>query len=233
MSSSVSTDRGMVIISQVYPQGQDTLPAFAPQTQSVLPASHFPQMSSSLKRFQKGEPKALGVVQIMVGQLILILGVFMIFQRSLSVYTGVPFWGPMAYITSGALSIAADKKLKPSLVKAALSMNIVSAVGAGISIIVNFLQILFDHSYYTTEFNFKAITGSALILSVLEFCVAISSSVYGCKAVCNSDPAPVIVIQYTAQPQPVTQNASDTQYQLVSNTDVSSIPKIPPPAYAE
>ncbi|XP_015192219.1 membrane-spanning 4-domains subfamily A member 4D-like isoform X2 [Lepisosteus oculatus] len=194
MSSSVSTDRGMVIISQVYPQGQDTLPAFAPQTQSVLPASHFPQMSSSLKRFQKGEPKALGVVQIMVGQLILILGVFMIFQRSLSVYTGVPFWGPMAYITSGALSIAADKKLKPSLVKAALSMNIVSAVGAGISIIVNFLQILFDHSYYTT---------------------------------------PVIVIQYTAQPQPVTQNASDTQYQLVSNTDVSSIPKIPPPAYAE
>uniref|UniRef100_W5MRD5 Uncharacterized protein n=1 Tax=Lepisosteus oculatus TaxID=7918 RepID=W5MRD5_LEPOC len=193
MSSSVSTDRGMVIISQVYPQGQDTLPAFAPQTQSVLPASHFPQMSSSLKRFQKGEPKALGVVQIMVGQLILILGVFMIFQRSLSVYTGVPFWGPMAYITSGALSIAADKKLKPSLVKAALSMNIVSAVGAGISIIVNFLQILFDHSYYTTLIHLQfdshpAITGSALILSVLEFCVAISSSVYGCKAVCNSDP---------------------------------------------
>ncbi|MBN3319514.1 M4A4A protein, partial [Atractosteus spatula] len=198
MSSSVSTDRGMVIISQVYPQGQDTLPAFAPQTQSVLPASHFPQMSSSLKKFQKGEPKALGVVQIMVGQFILILGVFMIFQRSVSVLTGVPFWGPMAYITSGALSIAADKKLKPSL-----------------------------------DFHFKAITGSALILSVLEFCVAISSSVYGCKAVCNSDPAPVIVIQYTAQPQPVTQNASDTQYQLVSNTDVSSIPKIPPPAYAE
>nr|XP_015192220.1 PREDICTED: membrane-spanning 4-domains subfamily A member 4D-like [Lepisosteus oculatus] len=152
MSSSVSTDRGMVIISQVYPQGQDTLPAFAPQTQSMLPASHFPQMSSSLKKFQKGEPKALGVVQIMLGQIILILGVLMTFKRSGSMNTASSFWGSIVYIISGAFTIAADK-LKPSLISASLSTNVVSAVSAGFAIITNCIELHLQPHYSSAAYH--------------------------------------------------------------------------------
>ncbi|XP_066577715.1 uncharacterized protein LOC136767676 isoform X5 [Amia ocellicauda] len=72
-----------------------------------------------------------------------------------------------------------------------------------------------------------------LFSSILEFCVAISVSAFGCKAVCNGSPAPVIVIQYGANSQPATQPSNPPGYQLAPDTEQDAFPKTPPPQYTE
>ncbi|XP_017548368.2 membrane-spanning 4-domains subfamily A member 12-like [Pygocentrus nattereri] len=87
-----------------------------------------------LVKFLKGEPKALGTVQIMIG-LFTILSAFVVITSAF-VGSGISFWGALIYISTGSLTIAAENKLNPCLVKASLGMNVISAVTAGIAIFI-------------------------------------------------------------------------------------------------
>ncbi|XP_066577717.1 membrane-spanning 4-domains subfamily A member 15 isoform X2 [Amia ocellicauda] len=147
MLTSVPTNGGMVIITQMCPQGPSAVPTGAPQAESVLPHNYTSPRDASLKRFVKGEPTALGVVQIMIGLFFIGLGVVTLQERFI---VGVPIWTGAMHIVSGALSIAGEKRKKNNicLIKAALSMNIVSAVAAGIAIIINATDLAIQNYYH-------------------------------------------------------------------------------------
>ncbi|XP_066577716.1 membrane-spanning 4-domains subfamily A member 4D isoform X1 [Amia ocellicauda] len=233
MLTSVPTNGGMVIITQMCPQGPSAVPTGAPQAESVLPHNYTSPRDASLKRFVKGEPTALGVVQIMIGLFFIGLGVVTLQERFI---VGVPIWTGAMHIVSGALSIAGEKRKKNNicLIKAALSMNIVSAVAAGIAIIINATDLAIQNYYHYRHNNlYMVAVWVILFFSILEFCVAISVSAFGCKAVCDGNTTPVIVIQYGANPQPATQPSNDPGYQLAPDTEQDTFPKTPPPQYTE
>ncbi|GAA6075887.1 membrane-spanning 4-domains subfamily A member 4A-like isoform X1 [Tachysurus ichikawai] len=90
--------------------------------------------------FLKGEPKAVGTVQIMIGSLTFLLGIVL---TSLVSYP----W-PSVFISSGALSVATAKNHNPCMVNASLGMNVFSAVVAGVFIVLFLLDTSFWLSYF-------------------------------------------------------------------------------------
>ncbi|CAM4572986.1 unnamed protein product [Leuciscus chuanchicus] len=159
MSSTVIPTNSSTLIIQFQAPGQ-TAPAtvYVPQTASA------PQ---GLQAFLKGQPKALGTVQIMIGLLILLLGVSTVRAYSTFFFDGIPYWVSLIYIISGSLCIAAENKLhgKASsslcLVKASLGMNILSALTAGISIIILSLELsrYIPYCYRYDCYNYKRTHG--------------------------------------------------------------------------
>ncbi|XP_005998396.1 membrane-spanning 4-domains subfamily A member 4A-like [Latimeria chalumnae] len=214
MTSTVSTAGGMVVISQVIPQGDL---ANIQATAASVANSNF-RVTEHLQKFLKGEPKALGVTQILTGIITIILGIILVCTPlcSFPALVGAPFWSGIFFITSGSLSVASANKPKVTLVKATLGMNIISAVFAGITIILYMFDFDYIWSYHCSNFQENSYyyyetctvakvlcTGSKailLILSLLEFAVSISVSAFSCKGVCyENTPNTVIYIQNTHQ----------------------------------
>ncbi|KAJ8354666.1 hypothetical protein SKAU_G00222330 [Synaphobranchus kaupii] len=211
-----STANGFVVVTQMYPQQGDTA---APVICTI------PQASSVLGKFLKGDPKALGTVQIIIGMMYILLGIVMtIYADSIGVFSGIVFWGAFIYISSGALTVAANNKLNKCLVKGALVMNIFSTITAGLAIIIFSLDFVIDFSYYfcydyhysSTGMNtnmcehlwrkLKArsngITGVLLAFSILEFLISICVSAFACRAVCDCSSVQVVFIPHQSNVPP-------------------------------
>nr|XP_055054024.1 membrane-spanning 4-domains subfamily A member 15-like [Misgurnus anguillicaudatus] len=139
MSSQVITADNAKIVIQINPQvakGQDKSETYA---------------NTPLKRFLKVQPKSLGIVQIMIGVVTFLVGIVLtttIHYFVIIVITGVTYWGSLIYIIAGSLSVAAENKLNPCLVKASIGMNVVSAATAGIAIILMSMRLAFTPFYY-------------------------------------------------------------------------------------
>uniref|UniRef100_A0A671DRX0 Membrane spanning 4-domains A4A n=1 Tax=Rhinolophus ferrumequinum TaxID=59479 RepID=A0A671DRX0_RHIFE len=116
-----------------------------------------------IEKFLKGEPKVLGVVQVLIALMNFSLGLITIcvsvpyvhhpLTDTFLMYSGYTVWGSVMFIISGSLSIAAGTR---------------TTKGLGMDIIV-------------------------LILSMLEFCIAVSLSSFGCKVLC-CNPGGVVFI---------------------------------------
>ncbi|KAG9277429.1 membrane-spanning 4-domains subfamily A member 4A-like [Astyanax mexicanus] len=156
-------------------------------------------------KFLKGDPKALGVVQIMIGIITFMLGIVSaVFFYTASKVIGVMFWGAVLYMVSGGLSVDASKKAHGCVVKGSLVMNVFSAVAAGIAIIVMVVDIAIANPcyryYYYSRPNedlcglWYGIAGIQLVLAVLEFIISICTSAFACKATCCNDPTQVMFV---------------------------------------
>lgn len=185
------------------------------------------------EKFLRGQPKVLGIVQILTALLTLSSGIIMMsttipFYGPLPfiVYTGYTIWGPVKFIISGSLSIAAGNKTTKGLIRGSLGVNITSAVLAGIGIILSSISLVVSpytyhyHCYYRDASSSCGMISSmllgldalVLILSTLEFCIAIALSVFGCKAICCY-PAGVVFIM-----QPDSQSAEQIRSSLMAAT---------------
>ncbi|XP_051778431.1 membrane-spanning 4-domains subfamily A member 15-like [Erpetoichthys calabaricus] len=198
--STTATDvNGVLVITQVSPQNNFACYAGSPVSSNLL------RMQQSLKAFLKGEPKALGAVQIMIAVLSISFGALLGLTGSMAFLGGIPFWPSILYIISGSLSVAATKKPTPCLMKGALSMNIISAIFTILGICMYSLDIPFYYGILACDDSNCApaliqsvangIKSILLLFSILEFCIAFSLSIYGCKAVCQIKDTPVVIIQ--------------------------------------
>ncbi|XP_068114457.1 membrane-spanning 4-domains subfamily A member 4D-like isoform X2 [Hyperolius riggenbachi] len=88
------------------------VPTVAPQW--IVATLVSPNVDSSAPFFQtflKGKPKALGIVVIVAAIIEVGLGIALAcIASSITVISGIPFWGAIFYIIAGSLTIAAQKK---------------------------------------------------------------------------------------------------------------------------
>ncbi|XP_039507042.1 membrane-spanning 4-domains subfamily A member 4A-like isoform X1 [Pimephales promelas] len=146
-----------------------------------------------LKGFLKLQPKALGTVQVMIGVVVFFLGVLLTLNDynypAILVYSGITYWGSCIFIIAGSLSVAAQDKRHPSVVKASLGMNVFSAVTAGLAIPLMSVQLavisMMDPSLYAEYFSLR-IVGIMLVFTVPQFIISICVSAFACKASCNT-----------------------------------------------
>uniref|UniRef100_A0A8C9PM56 Membrane-spanning 4-domains subfamily A member 4A n=1 Tax=Spermophilus dauricus TaxID=99837 RepID=A0A8C9PM56_SPEDA len=170
------------------------------------------------KKFLKGEPLVLGVVQIIIALIIFIFGIIMMilkwFIYGPLIVSGYTVWGSLMVssissgITGGILTL---------LLISSLGLNIVSSVLASTGMIITIINVvIFTNFYYYCNYNefsdrcgtTKTLMGLecvVLILSVLEFCIAVSLSAFGCKVICCSPYEGLIILPPNP---PVTETAA-------------------------
>ncbi|KAL1276601.1 hypothetical protein QQF64_036224 [Cirrhinus molitorella] len=209
-------------------------PGYVQQVAGVSPLQ-------GLQAFLKGQPKALGTVQIMIGVLSISLGILCTFNEiSIFAFSGLPYWGSIIYITAGALCIAAENKMNsPSslcLVKASLGMNIFSTLTAGIAII--FLAVELTASRYI-HCGYNCITAFVilahgirvvlLLLAVFEFFISMCLSGFACNAnicCCHSQ------VQFVTQVLPQ-QDLNHLEIPVASSSSIHYQHADAPPQYCE
>ncbi|XP_035252055.1 membrane-spanning 4-domains subfamily A member 4D-like isoform X7 [Anguilla anguilla] len=242
-----STQSEFVVFTPMYPQQSGpTAPAFCTT----------PHVFSELGKFLKGDPKALGTVQIMIGVLNIVFGIAMVISGQMFGFFMLLFFcGGLIYISSGALSVAANNKLNKCLVRGALGMNIISTITAGIAIILFSLLIVIMMRYdcYGIEKSFayyddtrcalqtrsQGMTGVLLVFSILEFIISICVSAFACRAVCDCSTEQVVYIPATNS-QVTSENLISTPntYQMtispiLDQTAMGSMQTEMPPIYDE
>ncbi|XP_030046137.1 membrane-spanning 4-domains subfamily A member 4A isoform X2 [Microcaecilia unicolor] len=228
MNPAVAGANGVVVLTQVIPPNSPVVqvgPSVVPNTLCQVP--------EVLRKFFKGEPKALGVTQILIGFVQIILTIILLSVPipfySISAIVGVPIWGGVLFIISGSLSVAAKNRANTCLVKGSMVMNILSSIAALVGIILlSFDQSYTYYRYYSDcDYNLhgyyggsydnyncqmfrnalgvatKGIEGVLLVLMILELCISISTSAFGCNAVCcssNSNMQSLIILQNEYKP---------------------------------
>ncbi|XP_057635618.1 membrane-spanning 4-domains subfamily A member 4D-like isoform X1 [Chionomys nivalis] len=150
------------------------------------------------EKFLKGEPKVLGVVQVLIALINLILGIIIMTEiidvtSAFSVYVYAPVWGSIVFIISGSLSIAAGMRTTEVLVTTSLSFNTISSVVAAATSIIGFFSVLMS-LHFTSLRIAVGIDFLMFILNILEFCIAVSTSAFGCKAACCNTSEVVVIL---------------------------------------
>ncbi|XP_050966771.1 membrane-spanning 4-domains subfamily A member 4A-like [Labeo rohita] len=197
-SEVISTDRATIAIKINPQEAKDSV--IYDDIQEARGACH----NTTLQKFFKAQPKALGTVQIMTGVIVFLLGIVLTGFPTISVISGITYWGSFIYISTGSLSVAAQNKLHPCVVKASLGMNVISAVTAGIAILLMAADMIITlthiNYYYNSNYGYiysqgfrLRILGISLVFCILQLIISIFISAFACKATSSTDPTMVHV----------------------------------------
>ncbi|XP_056310560.1 membrane-spanning 4-domains, subfamily A, member 17A.17 [Danio aesculapii] len=219
------------------------VPVYLRHVAGVLPCQ-------GIEAFVKGQPKALGTVQIMIGLFTLLLGIACtIYAESVFVFSGIPYWGSVIYITAGSLAIDAEnKRNSPTnlcLVKGSLGMNIFSVIIAGTAIIIISIDMLMGQYYdYCSDYHcadmqlkyktlFTGINVVMLLFTILQFFISLSLSAFACKVSCCCNPE-VPTVSQVVSPQPHHFHGLNTsEIPVISNHYVQQPPAEILPQYSQ
>lgn len=180
----------------------------AQTTMAVVPGGAPPSENSVIKsqmwnknkeKFLKGEPKVLGVVQVMIALINLSFGIIILANLSseplISVVLMAPIWGPIMFIVSGSLSIAAGVKPTKAMIISSLSVNTISSVLAVAASIIGVISVISGvFRQFRSQPAIASLDVLMTILNMLEFCIAVSVSAFGCKASCCNSSEVLVVL---------------------------------------
>ncbi|XP_066574010.1 membrane-spanning 4-domains subfamily A member 4A [Amia ocellicauda] len=204
---SVVNSNDMMMMMMMTPTPAPGGPQFSNLSQwQSMPNPAVGQAQDKLRRFLKGEPKALGVVQIMTALTVVLIGVVQLAMSYIVITTGFPFWGAVFYIISGSLSVAANQNPCSHLIKGAIAMNIISSIVASTGIILYAVDVTIPSpnstiQNSTLQYLSQVVSGIMLVLSLLELCISISISAFGCIATCNQLPVSIVIVQQVSTNQ--------------------------------
>ncbi|CAI5661581.1 unnamed protein product [Oreochromis niloticus] len=132
-STSITTIGGVMVVTQVIPKddgsiqlqnaGISTTPAPPPVKKTTpIPV----KMDDMTVAFMRGQPHALGVVQIMIGLLCILFGLTAVYSWAMIAYS--PFALGAAFVVSGSVALAAGRRTSISLVWGSLVSNVISVL---------------------------------------------------------------------------------------------------------
>uniref|UniRef100_A0A3Q3JP44 Transmembrane protein 176 n=1 Tax=Monopterus albus TaxID=43700 RepID=A0A3Q3JP44_MONAL len=86
---------------------------------------------------QRGDPKCLGVSQVMLGLMVMSYSIPLHFTELTEVViVGVPWWSGLMFITAGVVTIILDKQCTMKILRVCLMMSMVSIVLSVIAVII-------------------------------------------------------------------------------------------------
>ncbi|XP_073332790.1 transmembrane protein 176 [Pagrus major] len=86
---------------------------------------------------QRGEPKCLGVSQVMLGLMVMSYSIPLHFTEVTEVvWLGVPWWSGLTFITAGVVAIILDKNCNMTILRVCLIVSVVSTVLSVIAVII-------------------------------------------------------------------------------------------------
>ncbi|KAG8591441.1 hypothetical protein GDO81_000185 [Engystomops pustulosus] len=98
----------------------------------------------------KGQPKALGAIQISLAFVQMFVGTVLVYTlnayTSVTVYSFIFYWGAAFYLISGSVTVAAANKGTRGLVKGTLGTNLFSALIALCEVALVIIDLA--HTYY-------------------------------------------------------------------------------------
>ncbi|XP_062974792.1 membrane-spanning 4-domains subfamily A member 8-like [Elgaria multicarinata webbii] len=166
-------------------------------------SSNPPQQA--LGKFIKRYAKFLGAIQIIIGLIEIIYWFIQIVLLLPSNQLGSPiifsFMGGIFYIASGSVSVSAEKHLNSNLVNCSVGMNIASAVVASFGILGYILKLY----VYVTLVPLGYISSNLplvfsillLLLTLLEFSIAVTVTHFGCRANCFTNDTAIAYVPCT------------------------------------
>ncbi|XP_071986825.1 membrane-spanning 4-domains subfamily A member 4A-like [Engystomops pustulosus] len=198
-------------VTQVAPQNYPPAPGSPWNIQPAVPGQNVPNdflphlsgVTACHQTFVKGKPKALGIVLIVSSILQILFAISLPFLAfTVTFISGIQMWGPVFYIIAGSFSIRAQKIQSIRLVKSSYGLSIVSSIFSFTAIILNIVDFsVIDCDYYYNCHDEGSgaytIVSILLLLNLLVFCVTVSISVFGGRALEHvpSIVPPVFVIQ--------------------------------------
>ncbi|KAI4892415.1 hypothetical protein NFI96_019351 [Prochilodus magdalenae] len=193
MATSVTTAaHGVQVVTHIIPL-DESAPPCSSESKKSQEKSTLPYMT---QMFLKGEPVALGTLQIFIGLVIIVMEIITLAARSL--YEEFPLGFGISCIVCGSVTLAAHKGTSLRLIKSTLALNIIGILLA----LLGICYFCFEFAtrsrlsdcidlYGYWDCNSKAwqvtifldgLNGLQLVFSVLEMCVCITLVVFSCKA---------------------------------------------------